>query len=501
MSTSEMDGVRSFAASASIVEDLPQPVEGNMQDTLESVLRNLVSESTVGMEFGSLVEVTEFYRKYAYSKGFATITRNSRRNKGFTETSYINLKCNQEGTYNSLVDDASKKRRISTDTKRRLLIIDNADVRVNSSIKSSIVEGGGYENVTYNEKDVRNFLDKERRLKCKEGDGQVLHDYFVRMQGKNSNFYHALDLDDELHVQNVFWVDVRSKKLSGLEVYHDIKYYLLKAVHHSMIVEEFEELWNHTITSHHLQENEWLANLYEERERWVSMFLKGNFFAGMSSTQHSESMNTFFDGYLHSSTTLKVFVEKFENALRNKVEKEIKSDFECFKGKLECSPSSPMEKQCLSLEAYYVGMPYLCFPRKVSLYSRRGAESVENFNVLEKLLIDLKDNFPRSCDKYPLPQRKNSVGVSVDVPRTEVVRSPKVVNRKGRPRMKRLKSSMEKAVSKPKKKRNTVTARNVAQSASVTKVGGSAFGDDSTLNMSISGSQAHRYEGEASNLI
>jgi hypothetical protein len=28
-----------------------------------------------------------------------------------------------------------------------------------------------------------------------------------------------------------------------------------------------------------------------------------------------------------------------------------------------------------------------------------GAEFVENFNVLGKLLIDLKDNFPRSCDK------------------------------------------------------------------------------------------------------
>ena len=30
-----------------------------------------------------------------------------------------------------------------------------------------------------------------------------------------------------------------------------------------------------------------------------------------------------------------------------------------------------------------------------------GAESVENFNILEKLLIDLKDNFLRSCDKQP----------------------------------------------------------------------------------------------------
>ena len=121
------------------------------------------------------------------------------------------------------------------------------------------------------------------------------------------------------------------QKLARLEAYHNIKYFLLKAVHHSMTVEEFEESWNHTITSHHLQENEWLANLYEKRERWVLAFLKVNFFAGISSIQRSKSMNAFFDGYLHSSTTLKVFVEQFENALRNKVKNEIKSDFKCFK--------------------------------------------------------------------------------------------------------------------------------------------------------------------------
>jgi zinc finger SWIM domain-containing protein 3 len=221
-----------------------------------------VIKPTVGMEFGSLLEVTKFYKKYAYLKGFATMIRNSRRNKGFTETSYINLKYNREGTYNSSVDDASKKRstiknsceagikasmdstdrkwrilgfienhnhelspnksrhfatfrRISTDTKMRLLINDNAGIRVHSSIKSSIVKAGGY-----NEKDVCNFLDKERRLKCREGDGQALHDYFVRMQGKNSNFYHTLDLDDKLRVRNVFWVDVRSR--AAYESFHDV---------------------------------------------------------------------------------------------------------------------------------------------------------------------------------------------------------------------------------------------------------------------------------------
>ena len=66
MSTSEIDGVGSFATSVSVVEDLPQPFEGNMQDTLESVLRNSVIEPRVGMKFGSLLEVTEFYKNYAY---------------------------------------------------------------------------------------------------------------------------------------------------------------------------------------------------------------------------------------------------------------------------------------------------------------------------------------------------------------------------------------------------------------------------------------------------
>ena len=71
-----MDGVRSFTASTSFVEDLPQLVEGNMQDTPKSVLRNSVIEPRVGMEFDSLLEVTEFYKNYAYLKGFATMIRN-----------------------------------------------------------------------------------------------------------------------------------------------------------------------------------------------------------------------------------------------------------------------------------------------------------------------------------------------------------------------------------------------------------------------------------------
>ncbi|KAK1265293.1 Protein FAR1-RELATED SEQUENCE 5 [Acorus gramineus] len=47
----------------------------------------------------------------------------------------------------------------------------------------------------------------------------------------------------------------------------------------------------------------------------------------MSTIQRSESINAFFDDYVNSKTTLKQFVEQYDNALKSKIEKEEKADF------------------------------------------------------------------------------------------------------------------------------------------------------------------------------
>ncbi|XP_022865375.1 protein FAR-RED ELONGATED HYPOCOTYL 3-like [Olea europaea var. sylvestris] len=41
-------------------------------------------------------------------------------------------------------------------------------------------------------------------------------------------------------------------------------------------------------------------------------------------------MNAFFDGYMHSKTSSKQFVEQYERALRSKVEKEFQTDFKSY---------------------------------------------------------------------------------------------------------------------------------------------------------------------------
>ncbi|KAF2297051.1 hypothetical protein GH714_016086 [Hevea brasiliensis] len=51
------------------------------------------------------------------------------------------------------------------------------------------------------------------------------------------------------------------------------------------------------------------------------------FWAGMMSTQRSEGMHTYFDGYINSRSTLKRFVKQYEMAIRRKNEKELLSEF------------------------------------------------------------------------------------------------------------------------------------------------------------------------------
>jgi len=55
--------------------------------------------------------------------------------------------------------------------------------------------------------------------------------------------------------------------------------------------------------------------------------MKSNFWVGMSTTQRSEGMNAFFDGFINSTTTLQQFVVQYDNAIHSKVDKECEIDF------------------------------------------------------------------------------------------------------------------------------------------------------------------------------
>ena len=117
------------------------------------------------------------------------------------------------------------------------------------------------------------------------------------------------------------------------------------AVYDSLTIEDFEKSWDGFIERYELQSNKWLLGLYDERYRWVPAFLKDTFWAGMSTTQRSESMHAFFDGYINSKTTLKQFVEQYENALAKKMENETNEDFNSLASYIPCITPYDLERQ------------------------------------------------------------------------------------------------------------------------------------------------------------
>lgn len=83
----------------------------------------------------------------------------------------------------------------------------------------------------------------------------------------------------------------------------------------SVTPEEFESKWASTITDFDLQRVEWLTFMYGIRDKWIPVYFTDTFFAGIRTTQCSESMNSFFRNFVNRKLSLMEFSMRFQSAL------------------------------------------------------------------------------------------------------------------------------------------------------------------------------------------
>ncbi|RYQ92293.1 hypothetical protein Ahy_B09g098482 [Arachis hypogaea] len=81
-----------------------------------------------------------------------------------------------------------------------------------------------------------------------------------------------------------------SEKLGAYKQSNEISADMRYIVWESRSKKAFESCWTNFINRFSLHDNNWLAGLYEECDKWVPIFLSNNFWASMSSTQRSESI-------------------------------------------------------------------------------------------------------------------------------------------------------------------------------------------------------------------
>ncbi|XP_010677726.1 protein FAR-RED IMPAIRED RESPONSE 1-like [Beta vulgaris subsp. vulgaris] len=277
-----------------------------------------------------------------------------------------------------------------------------------------------------------NVVEKERRLKFKDGDAQAMLVYFDRMTDDNQQFFHRHRLDEEGRIKDVLWVDARipaaydyfgdvvcfdatyltndyelpfanfvgvnhhgqsillgcalvshedaethswvfstwvkcmggkapqcfltdqdvamhqalgnvmqgtchwwclwhiltkfSEKLGMYKKYEEFKEERHQAIYDSVSEEEFDKTWCDIIDKYGIGEDTWLEGLYKERCMWVPAYLNHMFWAGMETIQRSESVKSFFDGYVHKSTKLCDFAEQYCNAMESRASSEKAAD-------------------------------------------------------------------------------------------------------------------------------------------------------------------------------
>ncbi|XP_042959478.1 protein FAR1-RELATED SEQUENCE 5-like [Carya illinoinensis] len=398
---------------------------------------DMIEEPKSGMEFNSFEDLFSYYKQYAKKYGFGVMTQRSERSED-QSVRYVTLGCARGGkawiktsnvanprptgktdckarinalrvdgkmrlttvnnSHNHVISPQKSRfyrcnREVSETVKRVLDTNDLAGIRLNKSYGSLVVGAGGFENLSFLEKDCRNYIDKIRHLRLGAGGAGALRDYFLRMQYKNNGFFALMDLDDdgsedtetftwlfqtwlqcmdgvapkaiitdqdrimknaiaivfpETRHRFCLWHILKKapEKLGAYAAYKSgLKTELMKCVYDTQTIEEFEKCWFVFINTYDLHENVWLKSLYLERAHWVPVFLKEHFWAGMSATQRSESMNAFFDGYVHSKTNLKEFFDQFDNELKRKIENENQAEFLSFSGTIPCVSRSPIEKK------------------------------------------------------------------------------------------------------------------------------------------------------------
>lgn len=108
-------------------------------------------------------------------------------------------------------------------------------------------------------------------------------------------------------------------------------------------VEEFEFGWESLAFKYQIKTNHWLAKMYDLREYWAKVYLKNTFFAGMTTSGRSESMNSYFDKYVHANTMLNEFVVQYDKALHCRREAEEDEDFKMINSKASLSSQHPIE--------------------------------------------------------------------------------------------------------------------------------------------------------------
>ncbi|RYQ80333.1 hypothetical protein Ahy_Scaffold1g106820 isoform M [Arachis hypogaea] len=142
-------------------------------------------------------------------------------------------------------------------------------------------------------------------------------------------------------------------KLNGYKGHAEIEQEMSQVVWNSHSKDSFDRNWNDFLLNFGLVDNKWLSacfwvysvDLSEDHYIWVPIYLDHHFWAGMRSTQRSESMHSFFNKFITRNSSLIQFVKQYDNCLGSREQAKRESDAADFHTVIPCATKSSIEAQ------------------------------------------------------------------------------------------------------------------------------------------------------------
>lgn len=122
-----------------------------------------------------------------------------------------------------------------------------------------------------------------------------------------------------------------------------------KCINNTETIEEFESCWQSLLDRYYLMDNEWLQSMYGARHQWVPVYMRDTFFGELCTSESSDAISSFFNGYIDAATTIQTLITQYEKAVAIWHEKEMKADHDTMTTIPILKTPSPMEKQAANL--------------------------------------------------------------------------------------------------------------------------------------------------------
>ncbi|RYR09108.1 hypothetical protein Ahy_B05g077205 [Arachis hypogaea] len=262
--------------------------------------------SKVGMTFTTLEDARKFYRNYAKAAGFSTRVRST--NKKGNEIKNQLITCSREEKWKSKISPTEKTNLIAgLNCPARIYIHTLKDV--GAWIISKVV------------------LDHSHP--CCPSKAEMLKQH----RELSMSIRRTIENNEEAGIRPSKTYQSFVAAAGGHLVWNS----------HSK--DSFDRNWNDFLLNFGLVDNKWLSDLYEDRHIWVPIYLDHHFWAGMRSTQRSESIHSFFNKFITRNSSLIQFVKQYDNCLGSREQAERESDAADFHTVIPCATKSSIEAQ------------------------------------------------------------------------------------------------------------------------------------------------------------